>query len=66
MGFIRTIKHFANWKDQHRPSINTATVEVTEETARKALGIRKAEPLTYRGLTLRCIGSRRWRQENAR
>lgn len=53
MGFIAVLKKFADYRDHARPSINQATVAVTEKYARKKLGIKKDEPLVYRGLSLR-------------
>jgi hypothetical protein len=52
---------FADWRERNNPNVTAATVAARETTVRKALGIKKREPLVYRGLTLRCIGSRRWR-----
>lgn len=61
-GFIEVLKKFADYRDHARPSINQATVAVTEKYARKRLGIAKDAPLIYRGLSLRCIGSKLWRE----
>jgi hypothetical protein len=61
-GFIAVLDKFATYRDSARPSINRATVAVTERYARKKLGIKKDEPLIYRGLTLQCVGSKRWRE----
>lgn len=66
MGFIAVLKKFADYRDSARPSINQATIAVTEKYARKKLGIKKDEPLTYRGLKLRCIGSKLWRERRHR
>jgi hypothetical protein len=63
--FIVTLGRFADWRDHAKSKIDTATVEVTEQYARRRLGIRKDEPLVYRGLTLRCIGSKLWREDHA-
>lgn len=65
MSFLSTLKKFAEWRDLNRPSISNATVEVTEKHARRALHIPKGEPLVWRGLSLRCIGSKRWRADRA-
>lgn len=65
-GFVEVLRKFADYRDHARPSINKATVAVTEKYARKKLGIKKDEPLTYRGLTLRCIGSKLWRERRYR
>jgi hypothetical protein len=64
MNFKQTLSAFADWRDKHRPSIKTATIEVTERYARRALGLRKGDCLQFRGLGLTCIGSKTWRQRN--
>lgn len=61
-GFIEVLNKFADYRDHARPAISQATVAVTEKYARKKLGIKKDAPLEYRGLSLRCVGSARWRQ----
>jgi hypothetical protein len=61
VGFVKLLREFADYRDKGRPSIDTATVAVTEKYARKVLGVKKDEPLVYRGLRLRCIGSKLWR-----
>jgi hypothetical protein len=61
VGFVRVLNDFAEWREMCRPSIGVATVAVTERYARRKLRIRKSEPLEYRGLTLKCIGSKQWR-----
>lgn len=43
------------------PQLTRATAAVTERWARRRLELNKDEPLVYRGLALRCIGSKRWR-----
>jgi hypothetical protein len=63
MSFLTKLDEFARYVRTARPSITTATVAVTEKTARRALALKKADPLTYQGLQLKCIGSRRWRNE---
>lgn len=65
-GFIGVLNKFAEYRDISRPSVKEATVAVTERYARKKLGIKKDEPLMYRGLSLRCIGSKLWRERNER
>lgn len=61
-GFVAVLEKFADYRDHARPSVNQAVVAVTEKYARKRLGIKKDAPLVYRGLTLRCIGSKLWRE----
>lgn len=63
MSFIQELDQFANYIATARPEIAQATVAVTEKTARRALKLKKAEPLVYRGLALKCVGSKRWRYE---
>lgn len=58
------LDRFADWRDASNPSVTAATVAAREATVRKALRIKKREPLVYRGLTLRCVGSKRWRYEH--
>ena len=64
MGFVAVLKRFAAYRDISRPSITVATVCVTEQYARRKLRLRKDEPLVYRGLRLRCIGSQLWRNRH--
>lgn len=63
MGFVRVLREFADYRDKGRPDIDVATVAVTERYARRVLGVKKHEPLIYRGLRLRCIGSKRYREK---
>lgn len=61
VGFVAVLRKFADYRDISRPSIRTATVCVTESYARRKLGLKKGDPLIYRGLQLKCIGSVLWR-----
>jgi hypothetical protein len=61
MGFVANLRKFADYRDVSRPSISEATVCVTEQYARRKLRIKKDQPLVYRGLRLKCIGSKLWR-----
>lgn len=65
-GFVRVLTQFAQWRDSNRRSIKTATVAVTEPYARRVLGVKKNEPLEFKGLRLKCIGSRAWRSNQGR
>jgi hypothetical protein len=58
------LDRLANWRDVSNPRVVSATVAAREATVRRALRIKKAEPLVYRGLTLRCVGSKRWRADH--
>lgn len=64
MSFIQELDQFVDYVATARPSIKTVTVAVRERTARRALKLKKCEPLAYKGLELRCIGSKRWRSDN--
>lgn len=64
MGFKRDVDKLVDYVAVSRPSVDTVTVAVTEKTARRALKLKKKDPLVYRGMSLRCIGSRRYRLEN--
>lgn len=64
MNVVTALDRLASFRDISRPSLETATVEVTEKYARKRLKLKKDDPLIYKGLKLRCIGSKRWRMEN--
>lgn len=63
-GFVSTLDKFCDWREKHKPTIAVAVIEVTEATARRRLKIPKTEPLRYRGLSLKCIGSTRYRHAN--
>lgn len=67
VGFVKRLREFADYRDKARLSIAAATVSVTERYARRVLRVKKDEPLVYRGLQLKCIGSKlyRERQEHA-
>ena len=64
MGFVLELERFADYRDRAQLAIDSAAVAVTEKYARRVLKVKKPEPLVYRGLRLRCIGSKRWRDEN--
>jgi hypothetical protein len=64
VSFKAVLDKFADYRDKANRQINAATVCVTERYARSVLKIKKDKPLEYRGLSLRCIGSKRWRQEH--
>jgi len=64
MSFIKTLDRFCDYVEVSRPSIKDAVISVTERHARNTLKIKKKDPLVYRGLTLKCIGSQRWRNDH--
>jgi hypothetical protein len=56
-GFVHGLDRLA----EHRSRVVgcklvNVTIKVTERYARRRLGLRKDEPLMYRGLVLRCTG----------
>lgn len=63
-GFKAVLDRFCDWREANKPEINIAVIEVREGTARLTLKIPKKNPLRYRGLSLKCIGSKRYRNEN--
>lgn len=65
MGFVKVLREFADYRDSARPQIDTATVAVTERYARRVLRVKKDQPLIYRGLTLKCVGSKAWKERQA-
>jgi siroheme synthase len=64
MSVKTVLDRFADWRDKSNPAITEATVSVREATARRVLRLKKGDPLIYRGLSIRCVGSPRWRREN--
>jgi hypothetical protein len=64
MSVVDVLDRFAKWRDVSNPGVVTATVAVRSETLRRALRLKKGEPLVYRGLSIRCVGSKRWRAEH--
>ena len=65
MGFVKALDEFVDYVVGSGRKISSAAVAVTERYARRKLKIRAKEPLVYRGMQLRCIGSKRWRMENS-
>jgi hypothetical protein len=61
--FKQVLDGYIDWLDQFKPTIESATIAVTERYARRRLYIKRKEPLVYRGLQLKCIGSKAWRIE---
>jgi hypothetical protein len=61
VGFVKELREFADYRDAAKLPIEVATVAVTERYCRRTLRLKKRDPLAYRGLKLRCIGSARWR-----
>lgn len=64
MGFLKVLRSFADYCDKGKLAVEVATVSVTEQYARRVLGVKKDQPLVYRGLKLKCVGSKRWRMEH--
>jgi hypothetical protein len=44
--------------------LESAIVAAIESTVRRALKLKKKDPLKYRGLRIKCIGSKAWRYAN--
>ena len=61
---MAVLNHFCDYAAAAQAPIETAAIPVTERYARRKLRLKRADPLVYRGLALRCIGSSRWRQEH--
>lgn len=59
--FRATLRRLLSWRQHSGSRMAGVTVEVTERYARRVLRLHKRDPMVYRGLELRCIGSRRWR-----
>jgi hypothetical protein len=59
--FISEIDRLLAWKQKSNSPISAVTVSVTEKTARPRLKLKKKDPLVYKGLELKCVGTRAWR-----
>lgn len=59
--FVKRLDDFIGAVRANGLKIDHAVLNVTEKTARRRLNIKKPEPLIYKGMTLKCIGSKRWR-----
>lgn len=64
MSFVDVLNKYCDWCDKGAPHVTTVTVNVLPTTARRKLRIPKAEPIIYRGRTINCIGSIKWRRAN--
>lgn len=63
MSFLKTLNEFADYCEKIPGlHITSGVIAVSEKYARRRLRLKKAVPLVYRGITLRCIGSKRWRE----
>lgn len=63
---FRQIDAYANWCKQNRQSIRRLTVALTERYTRVVLGLRKKDPLYWKGLEIVCVGSPAVRERAAR
>ena len=61
IGFVALLDKFADYCAAADLKVDAAVVAVCEKYARDKLGIDKGEPLIYRGMALRCVGSKVWR-----
>lgn len=63
---FRSIDQYADWYRANRPAIRKLTVALTERYTRTILGLRKKDPLFWKGLELTCVGSPAVRERIAR
>jgi hypothetical protein len=63
---FQQIDNYADWCKQNRQSIRKLTVALTERYTRTILGLRRKDPLYWKGLELTCIGSPAVRERAAR
>lgn len=54
---FKAIDDYAKWCKQNRADIGRMTVALTERYTRTVLGLRRRDPLAWRGITLNCVGS---------
>ncbi len=45
--------------------VKQATLGVRTKTLRRKLKLKAKDPLEYRGIAIKCIGSQKWRNESA-
>lgn len=65
MNFVDRIQEFQRFcRDAKRP-VPRITVAVSENYARRILGVPKGHAVEYGGTPLRCIGSKAWRARQA-
>lgn len=70
--WLRELDRYADWCAQNKPQVANAQVPVRTETVRryfnkgraKEARLKKGVAIVYRGMTLHCIGSQGWRNEN--
>lgn len=62
MSFLSDLEKLADHIAIACPTVTTVTCAVTERYARRQLKIKRKFPLVYRGLTLKCVGSKRARK----
>ena len=53
----RQIDAYAEWCKRYKPIIRRLTVALTERYTRTIMGLRRKDPLYWKGLELVCIGS---------
>lgn len=66
MTSVAQLRAYAGYLARFRPEIRSITVELTARYCRRMLHIPKGEALAFHGFTLRCIGSKRWRDGHYR
>lgn len=62
---FKSIDSYADWCLANRRSIRTLTVALTERYTRTIMGLRARDPLFWKGLELKCIGSPAVRERRA-
>lgn len=61
--FVTELDRFIDAVKENGLNLHSAAVAVLEKTVRRRLKIKKPDPLVYRGMQLRCFGSKRWRNK---
>lgn len=64
MSVMKSLNRFCDWRDANRPDITSTSVNVLPQTMVRLLKLRPGDAIMYRGLSLRCVGSVKWRQEH--
>lgn len=65
MSFLQELQKLADWNRVNACRLEATWVAVTEPYCRRRLRLKKHEPLTYCGIALTCVGSQRWRNQQA-
>lgn len=65
MNFVDRIQEFQRFCREAKRPVPRITVAVSENYARRILGVPKGHAVEYGGTPLRCIGSKAWRTRQA-